>query len=273
MSEFTRPRAPVDGMPAFSPKSLRYEYELYVEQEIEYYKDSVPRSALLRIGDEAVTSLRQQEQTSFDEILLWAEVDRIIRNRLRVPSFTTWKRKRLRRLEEYRRPERWGLTADAPLVTAIQQTSEHGHVLVAGAKAEGPAIFLAANGCQVTALNEDAELVDRVIHVAGEAGLISRLTPCVAALDRFEPPPDAPLVAVVCTSEALQRLPRHERARVIDVLKSATLDGGVHLVQTIAAGQAALSLDELKSQYRGWVTSVIPDRNADQVFLARKLVT
>jgi len=268
MSTLTRPG---DGMKAFTPKSLRYEYELYVEQEIEYYKDSVPRSALLRIGDEAVTSLRQQEQTSFDEILLWAEVDRIIRNRLRVPSFTTWKRKRLRRLEEYRRPERWGLTADAPLVTAIQG-SEHGHVLVAGARAEGPAIFLAANGCQVTALNEDAELVDRVIHVAGEAGLISRLTPCVSALERFEPAPDAPLAAVVCTSDALQRLTRHERARVIDVLKSATLDGGVHLVQTIVAGQAALSLDELKSQYRGWATSVIPDRNADQVFLARKLV-
>jgi len=268
MSTLTRPG---DGMKAFTPKSLRYEYELYVEQEIEYYKDSVPRSSLLRIGDEAVTSLRQQEQTSFDEILLWAEVDRIIRNRLRVPSFTTWKRKRLRRLEEYRRPERWGLTADAPLVTEIQG-SDHGHVLVAGARAEGPAIFLAANGCQVTALNEDAELVDRVIHVAGEAGLISRLTPCVSALERFEPAPDAPLAAVVCTSDALQRLTRHERARVIDVLKSATLDGGVHLVQTIVAGQAALSLDELKSQYRGWATSVIPDRNADQVFLARKLV-
>jgi hypothetical protein len=145
-------------------------------------------------------------------------------------------------------------------------------VLVAGARAEGPAIFLAANGCQVTALNEDAELVDRVIHVAGEAGLISRLTPCVSALERFEPAPDAPLAAVVCTSDALQRLTRPERARVIDVLKSATLDGGVHLVQTIAAGQAMMSLDELKSQYRGWATSVIPDRNADQVFLARKLV-
>jgi hypothetical protein len=100
MTDFTRR---LDGMPAYSPKSLRYEYDLYVEQEIEYYKDSIPRGALLRIGDEAVSTLRQQEQTSFDEILVWAEVDRIIRNRLRVPSFATWKRRRLRRLEEYRR--------------------------------------------------------------------------------------------------------------------------------------------------------------------------
>jgi hypothetical protein len=268
MSDFTRP---VDGMPALSPKSLRYEYDLYVEQEIEHYKDSIPRTALLRIGDEAVTTMRQQEQMLFDEILLWAEVDRIIRNRLRVPSFATWKRRRLRRLEEYRRPERWGLTDDAPLVSAIR-ARENAHVLVAGARAEGPAIFLAANGCNVTAQNDDADLVDRVFQVAGEAGLISRLTPCIAALDHFQPAPDAPLAAVVCSSDALQRLSRLERARVIDVLKSATLDGGVHLVQTIVAGQAALSLEELNSQYRGWATSVLPDRNSDQVFLARKLV-
>jgi len=77
---------------------------------------------------------------------------------------------------------------------------------------------------------------------------------------------------VICTCDALQRLPIHVRTRVINILQSATLDGGVHLVQTIAAGQSVLSLEELKSQYRGWATSVVPDRNADQVFLARKLV-
>ena len=258
-------------MPAFSPKSLRYEYDLYVEQEIEHYKDSVPRAMLLRIGDEAVSFLRQHEQTSFDEILVWAEVDRIIRNRLRIPSFTTWKRRRLRRLEEYRRPERWGLSADAPLVSAIRSV-EHAHVLVAGAHTEGPAIFLAANGCQVTTLNDDPDMIDRVIQAAGEAGLISRFTPCVTALDHFKPAPDAPLTAVVCTGEALQSVPPHERTRVIEILKSATHDGGVHLVQTIAAGSALLSVEELYSQYHGWATSLVADRNADPVFLARKLV-
>ncbi|MGQ0540002.1 MAG: hypothetical protein ACT4R6_13730 [Gemmatimonadaceae bacterium] len=258
-------------MAAFTARSLRYEYELFVEQEIEHYKDSVPRGALLRIGDEAVTSLREQEQTSFDEILLWAEVDRIIRNRLRIPAFNTWKRRRLRRLEEYRRPERWGLPADGPLATAIR-ADDHPHVLVAGTRAEGPAIFLAARGCRVTALDEDPELVDHVIHVAGEAGLISRFTPCVSGLDRFEPPRDTPLTAVVCTSEALQRLTPRERSRVIDLLKSATLDGGFHLVQALAAGHSRLSLEELNAQYKGWAVSVVPDRDTSQAFVARKLV-
>ena len=52
-------------------RSLKHEYELYVEREIEDYKDSIPRSAILSIGDEAVAKLRAQEQVAFDELVLW----------------------------------------------------------------------------------------------------------------------------------------------------------------------------------------------------------
>ena len=41
-------------MPHQQYRSLKHEYELYVEREIEDYKDSIPRSAILSIGDEAV---------------------------------------------------------------------------------------------------------------------------------------------------------------------------------------------------------------------------
>ena len=34
-------------------RSLKHEYECFVEQEIENYKDSIPRSAILRIGEPA----------------------------------------------------------------------------------------------------------------------------------------------------------------------------------------------------------------------------
>src|SRR4051812_50100146 len=90
-----------------NPRSLRHEYELYVENEIENYKESVSRSAILKIGDEAAASLRAGEQFAMDELLLWAEVDRIIRKRLRIPAYETWRRKRVKMLEEYRRPEHW----------------------------------------------------------------------------------------------------------------------------------------------------------------------
>jgi len=77
-------------------RSLRHEYELYVEREIEAYKESVPRSVLLSIGDEAVRSLAAEAQFALTELLLWEEVDRIIRLRLGIPSFQAWRRRRLR---------------------------------------------------------------------------------------------------------------------------------------------------------------------------------
>src|ERR1700686_964132 len=98
-----------DAMTQQSPRSLKHEYELYVENEIENYKESVSRSAILKIGDEAAAALRAGEQFAMDEILLWAEVDRIIRKRLRIPAYDTWRRKRIKLLEEYRRPEHWGI--------------------------------------------------------------------------------------------------------------------------------------------------------------------
>ena len=100
-------------------RSLRHEYELYVEREIEDYKDSVSRSVILSIGDEAVASLRAQEQLALDEMVLWDEVDRIIKKRLRIPTYQTWRRRRLKMLAKYKQPEHWGLQPDEPLVRAI----------------------------------------------------------------------------------------------------------------------------------------------------------
>jgi len=51
-------------MPHQQHRSLKHEYELYVEREIEDYKDSIPRSAILSIGDEAVGVLRAQDDLS-----------------------------------------------------------------------------------------------------------------------------------------------------------------------------------------------------------------
>ena len=67
---------------AHRPRSLQHEYELFVEREIENYKESVPRRIILGIGDEAVASLEAQQQLALTELLLCEEVDRIIRARL-----------------------------------------------------------------------------------------------------------------------------------------------------------------------------------------------
>ena len=247
-------------------RSLKHEYELYLEQEIEDYKESVPRSVLLSIGDEAVRSLADQQQIALTELLLCDEVDKIIFNRLRLPSYSTWRKRRVKYIAELRRPEHWGLTADDVVVRAVHNVGSDSRVLLAGLAAESPALYLAAHGCDVTTL-ADSDGVERVVNLAAEAGLGDRVHASVISIDAFTP--EAPLSAVIFTPAAFRGLSAAERTRVIQVLQSATTDGGVHLVQTIAAGKrAGVSLDELRRRYRGWNVTV--DEGSPDVFLARK---
>ena len=78
---------------------------------------------------------------------------------------------------------------------------------------------------------------------------------------------------MIVNPAALHGLTANERARVIDALQQATMDGGVHLVQAIiGAGRVngAVSLEELRSRYRGWEVSVERGNDQTKTFLARK---
>lgn len=253
-------------------RSLRHEYELFVEQEIESYKESVPRSVLLGIGDDAVASLSAAPQFALTELLLCDEVDRIIVKRLRLPTYDTWRRRRLKLIDELRRPEHWGLRPDDVLVRALSSSAD-ARVLVAGAADEAPALYLAANGCEVTTLVSEFDTVERVQQAAIGAGLSARVHAHMGDLASWTP--DTPLNAVIVNPVALDTLSSAERARVITVLQSATIDGGVHLVQTIASsakggGDDAVSLDELRTRYRGWTVTVERTDARSKTFVARK---
>jgi hypothetical protein len=255
-------------MPSRPSRSLKHEYELFVEREIENYKESVPRNVLLSIGDEAVRALADAQQFALTELLLWDEVDRIIFKRLRLPSYATWRRRRVRLIDELRRPEHWGLSPDDAVVRAVQPVTPESKVLVAGVPDESRLLYLAAQGCDVTALTNGDE-VQRVLDAAEEAGLGERVRATSTALGTWTP--DEPLAAVIYTPAAFAGLSAAERARVIQVLQSATADGGVHLVRTIAAGKRApVSVDELKRRYQGWQVTV--EEGGANTFLARKSV-
>ena len=253
-----------------NPRSLKHEYELYVENEIENYKESVSRSAILKIGDEAAASLRAGEQFAMDELLLWAEVDRIIRKRLRIPGYDTWRRKRLKLLEEYRRPEHWGIRPDGVLAREVHPPAES-NVLVAGGDIDRTALYLAAHGCEVTAVDRELNSLERVMNAAQAAGLADRIQSYVADITDWSP--DVPLGAVVCTPDAFTGLSAAERGRAFELLQGATRDGGVHLVGTIVRGQRGLSVSELRRQYRGWSISIEDDSSSSKSFLARKIAS
>jgi SAM-dependent methyltransferase len=265
-------------MPFQTPRSLKHEYELYVEREIEDYKDSVPRSALLKIGDEAVAVLNQAAQGTLTEIIVWHEVDQIIMKRLRIPSYPTWRRRRLRELAQYRTPEHWGIDPDAALVREMRTALDR-HVLVAGTAGEGHALYLAANGCAVTAIDPAADVMQRVLNAAEQAGLTDRVRGYCADLTRWYP--DVELHAVVCGAAALAGLSPDARAHVLTMLQQATAQGGVHLVETLSHNATAphttardtgiIPIEELQDRYRGWnVTLERTQRNGVRTFLARK---
>jgi hypothetical protein len=256
-----------------APRSLKHEYDLFVENELEIYKDSISRTALLKIGDEAVAALHSQAQFAMSELLLCDEVDKIIRKRLRVPSYATWRKRELKRLkeqEEFRRPEHWGVRPDSALAREVHLPAD-ARVLVAGPSAANAALYLAAHGCSVTAIDPKNDASTEVSLKQDEVALLSgKIDTSPVGLKEWEP--DQPLNAVVCTPAAFAGLTAAERLKVIEVLKSATRDGGVHLVDTIIASHAEPSLSELRRSYKGWTISVVDDGATSRSFVARKAV-
>ena len=257
-----------------APKSLKHEYDLYLENEIEDYKEKISRTTLLKIGDEAVASLRSGAQIVMDELLLVHEVDKIIRKRLGLPSYATWRKKELKRRKEHQefiRPEYWGLSPDSPVAREIR-ASPQTRVLVAGNEVASAALYLAANGCSVTSIDGNSQPRDpSTLKGADVANFPGRIDHHSEPLNEWEPDAES-LSAVVCTPNAFSGLTARQRAQVIAVLQSATEDGGVHLVETIIAGRSGVSLSELRRSYKGWEVSVLEDGGTTKSFLARKAV-
>jgi hypothetical protein len=253
---------------AYRPRSLKHEYELYVEQQIENYKDRADRKTILGIGDEAVKSLEAQQQLALTELLLCEEVDRIIRVRMPVMTFAAWRKQRLSQLAEFKKPQSWGIQPDGAIARTAAAAHE-GHVLVAGALEEGRTLYLAANGCDVTTLDPTEDVIERVIDAAAVVGLTGRIRGVVNDLAGWAP--DLPLNAVVCAAAALQGLTPEQRQKVIAILQAATKDGGVHVVETSADGVRLVALEELEASYYGWQTTV-EGTSSNETFCARKAV-
>ena len=75
-----------------NPPSRRRAYLAWVEDQIEGYKESVSRSALLDVADEVVNDLRvnTRGQYQLTELLLAEAVDRKIFRMLKLPSYRVW---------------------------------------------------------------------------------------------------------------------------------------------------------------------------------------
>jgi hypothetical protein len=75
-----------------TPRSLRRAYVDWVEEQIEEFKERIPRSHLLAIADEVVTDLRMNPdgQYQLTELLMCNAMDRRIFRMLKLPGYRAW---------------------------------------------------------------------------------------------------------------------------------------------------------------------------------------
>jgi hypothetical protein len=235
-------------------RSLKQEYQEFILQRIEEYKNAIPRAALLQIGDEAVRELQAsaQDQYLLTEVLLLEHVDRIIARRLRLPSFPRWRQKHRALREAQREPTHWGLDGAHPLVAWAPRLEPGDLAVVVGAAALPEALFLAAHDVQVFLLDQDLGAVEAAEGRAVTEQLAGVFQALVINFGSWFPDLSPTLVAIEPGS--LADLRAKARAALIADLQTRTRTGGAHVVLPAAARREVIPLapEALQALYQGW---------------------
>jgi len=238
-----------------APRSLKQEYQEFILQRLEEYKNTVPRADLLKIGDEAVRELQAsaQDQYLLTEVLLLEHVDRIIARRLRLPSFPRWRQKHRALREAQREPTHWGFDRGHPIVPWAERLEPGDIVVVLGAAALGEALFLAAHDAEVFLLDQDLGAVEAAEGRAVSEQLAGAFQALVINFGSWFPDLAPSLVAIAAAS--LSQLRTKQRASLIADLQVRTPSGGVHVILPPAAENREvipLGPETLQALYRGW---------------------
>src|SRR5690349_19087700 len=221
------PRSRITRRP---PRSLKQEYQEFLLQRIEEYKNALTREQLMEIGDEAVRELEESAagQYLLTEVLLLEHVDRIIIRRLRLPSFPRWRQKHRALRAAQRTPTHWGLEADGPLVTAVRRLEPGDVAVVLGAAALPAALFIAAHDAEVFLLDHDLASVEGAESRAVNEQLAGRFQALVVTFGGWFP--DVAPSVVVIDPTALAPARARDRNGLLAELQARTRPGGVHVV-------------------------------------------
>lgn len=236
------------------PRSLKQEYQEFILQRLEEYKNAIPRGELLQIGDEAVRELQAsaQDQYLLTEVLLLEHVDRIISRRLRLPSFPRWRQKHRALREAQREPTHWGLDAAHPIVPWASRLEAGDLVVVVGAAALAEALYLAAHDIEVFLVDQDLGAVEAAEGRAVAEQLAGALQALVINFGSWFP--DLSPSLVVLEPKSLADLRAKDRASLIADLQVRTRSGGVHVVLAAGASRQVIPLapEALQGLYSGW---------------------
>ncbi len=253
-------------------QSLRQEYEEFVLQRIEEYKEQLSRTELLSIADEAVRELEvsAEEQLVLTEVLVLEHVDRLIMRRLRLPTFRRWRERHLELRKSQQSPEHWNLDPATPLVDLAQRLDESDMALIVGGGAAAAGFYLAAHGWPALLIDQELRAVEAVEARAAAEGLRSRIQALVVSMANWFP--DVTPTLTVIEPKAVSRLEPQVRTRAMDSFKSQTSSRGVHFVLPAdrEEGVIALAAEKLQEHYADWWVQRTRSDHANWGFLAIK---
>ena len=233
------------------PPSLKQQYQQYIMQRIEGYKNSIPREELLRLGDEAVAELDVTIEGQFvlTEVLMQDSVDRLIRKRLSLRSYRRWCQQYRTLRSAQREPTHWGIDAASPVVRVLPRLEPGDLAVVIGAAAESIAYLLAAHDAEIVFIANDLATVERVESRATGESLAYNFAAIVARLGHWLPEFPAHPSLIVLDSATVGNLGVQRRSQVLLQLQELTNPGGAHL---IVQGGHALAPDAFLTHYSLW---------------------
>ena len=237
------------------PRPLRQEYEEFLLERIEDYKDQLSRDELLAIADDAVRELEADEadQLVLTEVVMLEHVDRAIMRRLNLPTFRRWQRRHVERRRAQQETAHWGLAASSPLADLGPWDAVDGGALVIGARCIGASLYLAAHEWRVLFMEREGHAVEAAETRAATEELTRDYDGCVVFPGSgWFPEIDAALVVVdlVC----LAGLGADTADAFFTQLERHTVSGGVHCVMPIdeSADVAMLELEGFRNRYAAW---------------------
>ena len=239
-----------------SLRSLRQQYDLYIMDRIEHYKNSLSREELLRLADEALVEIRDDDQQFLlTEMLAASAVDELIKRRLGTRSFETWRKQYPKLRATQRDPIHWNLDPTHLVVGLAPRVEPDDPVLVIGAGAESCAYLLAAHEADVTYLDRDFSSIERAEHRVASEALSSTFDAFCVQFGQWFPTFTEPFLLVAIDSGTLAGLTPGERRQFIAEVQALTAPGGLHALVPDANGTGP---EGLAGHYTGWQREQLP---------------
>ncbi len=240
-----------------SHRSLRQQYDLYIMDRIEHYKNSISREELLRLANDAMTELRGDDDQQFllTEVLAATAVDELIKRRLGIRSFDLWRKHYPKLRLAQRDPTHWGLDPSHLVAGMAPRLEPDDPVLVVGGGAESAAYLLAAYDADVTFLDHDIATVERAEHRVVSESLSCTFDAMLVQFGQWLPCLSVSFDLVVIDAGTLAALTPGERRVLLEELQRLTTPTGMHALVPDGLGGTA---EGFAAHYATWAREPLP---------------